>query len=167
MSRFQKNIRVVSNPFSSLDHKARPCGIVLLEPESGYASSGYIGARISRATTVTVAPSGDLRGNRQDTVFDFDATPVEVKATPYYLGFLRSGALLPADEKSAAVAGVKFRPVAEAMAATKAAAAAEFDRLYGEGSFAELTTGSEAAPQPTTAPAHEETAPMKTRKADK
>lgn len=155
MNRFQKTIRVVSNPYSALDHKGRPCGIFPVEPEGGSAVE-YIGARIDRElTTVRVADKGDLRGSRMDTVFAFRPEPVEVRASEYYRDGLKSGAILPADQASAEFAGLKFTPVETAREATKKLAIANFDALYGAGAHETLTGAAAPAPEA-----------KKTRKAD-
>lgn len=150
MNRFVKTIRVVANPYFALDHKARPCGAFPLEPGADGQNRGYLGARVDRLLTRVLGTkeAGDIREPLQDTVFSFSKDPVEVLANPYYLGALRCGAILPADEKSASVAGLKFLPPEQAIANAKAEAIAKFDADYGPGAYEHFHEKSAQVPTP-------------------
>lgn len=155
MNRFVKQVRVIANPYFTLDHKARPAGIFPYEPNSLGAHLGYVGASVdTTATTILREDSskesevtGDLRGARQDTVYKFSSEAITVPSKPHYLEGLRCGALLPADKDSADIAGLTFVPPADALKAAKEAAERAFDDLYGEGSVAYLqgATSTETA----------------------
>lgn len=165
MSRFETTVRVVANPYHRLDHKGRPCCAVPLEPVAFGGHLGFVGATVDRkATTAPKAEKGALFTPRQETVFSFSEKPVTVLRTPYYQDELKSGSLLPADEAAAKFAGVKFRPVAQAIAETKKASEAEFEREYGEGSLRALgrveedekPTAEKASPAPAPSETSEE-----------
>lgn len=141
MSRFAQKVRVIANPYHQLDHKGRPCGVVPVEPTQFGGSLGYVGAKIDRKRTAILREPkpGDIRGGRQDTVFEFSDEPVTVTKSAYYADALKSGALLPADAKCATWAGLKrFIEPKEALKQAKRYAEAQFEREYGEGSLVEL-----------------------------
>lgn len=139
MSRFQKTISVVANPWFALDHKGRPCGVVPVEPREFGSHLGFVGAKVDRnRTTVTSRRPGEILPPAQDTVYEFSDKPVQVGATVYYRELLRSGALLPADESAARWANLKFVPPAQALAQARKKAEAEFEADYGVGSLADL-----------------------------
>lgn len=135
-------LSVLPNPYHALDAFGRPAGVVLKVPDGegfdGFANdnhAGWIGARIDpKATEVldNFKPS-ELRSNRQHTAFEFDAqTPVPVPRSQFYLERLREGSLLPADERTAAAAGIAFVKPAEAQARTREAKRAEWRANYGK-----------------------------------
>jgi hypothetical protein len=157
MNRFLKVVRVIANPFLALDHKARPCGAFPQEPSAVGTHSGYVGARIDRDKTVVHRSKhpGDIREPLQDTVYSFSSDPQEVPTTPYYAHAIRSGALFPADKQCADWAKVAFVEPGAALKAAEAAAEANFESLYGEGSLA-FVRGAPAPVEPE-APAAPET----------
>jgi hypothetical protein len=120
-----RTLRVVANPFVSLDHEGNPAGAFPVEGTPG----AYIGA----------VPKHDIKprsaaflGRDITTAWEFQSDEVEVPDTPYYRGGIRDGALLPVDEYTAKKAGVEYRAPAEALEKSRSTAAERF-RAMNEG----------------------------------
>lgn len=147
MSRFSKQVRVVANPFHTLDHRGRPCGVFPVEPRTVGESLGYVGAKVDATKTKVLRAKveGDIRPSFQNTEYSFSRDPVSVPMTAYYRQGLRSGAILPADEAAAKWAGITFTAPVDALVVARKAAEAEFERTYGAGSLADAR-GQEIAP---------------------
>jgi len=111
-------LRVVPNPYASLDDDGDPVGYVLrvdLRHLSGRPQ--MIGAR-----RVMVAGKPKIAHEPDE---------VELPDLPAYRQHLRGAALLPADEATARRAGLPWVPVADALAAAKDAAAAKYLATFG------------------------------------
>lgn len=122
-------LSVLPNPHHALDAHGHPVGV----PHE-HGRGAYVGAKIDPKRTVTHPRAhGDTRPPLQDTAFIVDdATPVQVPNTKYYLERLADGSLLPADERTARAAGVKFVAPDKARAAAREAARERWKASMGE-----------------------------------
>jgi hypothetical protein len=106
-------LAVFPNPYLLLDGFGNPAGAYPVDPTHN-PDRAFVGAKISRVDILDKLERGDLRAPRQDTYFEFvtkEATSVPV--TPYYLNALANAFIFPADEKTAALAGVPYKPLDE------------------------------------------------------
>jgi hypothetical protein len=166
----KKTIRVFPNPWAFIHHEIGPQGRCHEDTGGRGSTPRYIGSEPCPEKTVKLA---DYESQPNETrldpwlvFFKFPALDASLLApakgfeqgiplpkTAYYLDRLRDGDLIPADGRSGEH-GARFATLAEA----KAAAIADFDAHYGEGSFAEAFPAfAEAASEPaspalTTAP---------------
>lgn len=115
-------LMVVINPFlAPLDEKGRPCTIVQYDPDHTAAGSvRRIGCSLDRRPLKDERPRGNGRGSpsqypRFDTTVVYDLGAKPIKHSVYHLNMVRDGALLPADEATAALCWVKFVPPAETL----------------------------------------------------
>jgi hypothetical protein len=146
----KKTIRVLPNPWAFIHHELGPQGHCHEDTGGRGTTPRYIGSEVCPEKTVKLADyESDPTETRLDPwriVFRFPALDadllapaegfekgIELPKTAYYLDRLRDGDLIPADERSAEH-GARFATLAEA----KAAAVADFEAHYGEGSFAEV-----------------------------
>lgn len=107
-------LKVVANPFASpLDREGRPCTFVQVDPEHSGGGVRYIGCRLDRKVEKPKLMSPNMR--REDrrqypriatTVF-YDLTPVGIVHSAYHVQQIRDGALLPADEATMKLCGMK------------------------------------------------------------
>ena len=126
----QKYLHVVANPFAALDHQGRPTAVVHTDPDFHDASNKPIGAvrnseQLKSATPVDLARGNtDGRYAAHDLWFEFTPEVVDlpipvingvsaVHLLSHYLREMRPSAggqpaLLPADAKTAKLAGVCF-----------------------------------------------------------
>ncbi len=134
--RFARWIRVLPNPWASLDHLGRPVCAVPWDTDHN-PNRGWVGARIDpeRTQVLLRRQPGDLRSDVQDTLFAFDTKPAEVPPTKHYLQCIRDGSLLAADPLAAKLAGIKFVEPAALFAETREKAIRKFDSDYGAGSW--------------------------------
>lgn len=116
---FLRTLLVVANLYAALDEDGEPAGAVR-RPEM---RSLFVGAEQRPA---------DPKKPSNVPKYDFSADPVEVPDLPAYRHYLRTGELLPGDEKTAKKVGLKFRPVADELAERAERAAADFEAHYGE-----------------------------------
>lgn len=142
-----KILRVVANPWSAIDEKARPCGAVLMDLDEHNPKAGkYVGAKLV-ATEIAPRKSrkvGKIFEVTQEARFDrawvFSPLPQEVPAsngclTGYYRDRVVRNELLAADKECAAAARIEFVDPATIIAASKAARRAEYDAQHGVGAF--------------------------------
>lgn len=122
-----KDLRVVANPYRLLDEDGDPC----CAAHRGDIKNRLICARLD----LDRLPKKDADGWHGEGplkyLFDEDAVET-LPSTPMHRRLVSDGAVLPADEATAKACGVKFQPVAEARAATKARASAAFLAMHGE-----------------------------------
>lgn len=120
-----RTLRVVANPYASLDHEGNPAGAFPVEG----APTVYVGA----VPKHDVKPRGAaFLGRNITTIWEFSSEEVEVPDTPYYRGGLRDGAILPADEYTASKVGLQFATPSAALGKRKAEAAKRFHDMNGE-----------------------------------
>jgi hypothetical protein len=127
-----RTLRVLPNPYAALDGYGRPAGIVPCDPHEHTPDRRFVGAHIADVVVHDDFPSHELRSNRQDTRWGFATEPVEIPRTHYYVERLREGALFPADEATARMAGIPFESPAKRLEKAKAAALAQWVAHYGE-----------------------------------
>jgi hypothetical protein len=142
-----KVLRVIANPWSAIDEKARPCGAVLMDLDEHNPKPGkYVGAKLVASET---APRRSRKVGKvfevtQEARFvrtwDFSPNPQDVPApngvlTGYYRDRVIRNELLAADEECAAAARIQFRSPVTIIAESKAARRAEFDLQHGAGAF--------------------------------
>ncbi len=138
-----RTLNVVANPWMHIDSQGRPAGACPMDLPPGV--QGFVGASVSREHTKILRKGSHYQDHVQDTVWEFDLSPQVVPDTPYYRGRLRTGEILPADEKAARAAGhASFTKPEDALAKARERAIAEFDAAYGKGAFAELEKEREA-----------------------
>ncbi len=112
-------LMVVANPFASpLDREGRPCTFVQVDPEHSGGGVRHIGCRLDRKTEKPKLMSPTMR--REDrrqypriaTTVLYDLTPVGIVHSAYHAQQVRDGAILPADEATARLCGMKgpFEP---------------------------------------------------------
>lgn len=159
----ERPLRVVPNPYRSLDARGRLAGACQLDPAFAAGSLRYIGATCEgkilekRGGTITMkGPGGrpvrvevaDPRGSsRQDTWWTFDLTSRDIPDSPYHRLRLRSNEILVADEVThRAVFGASrpFVPVEQALAAERQRAIEAFRREH-DGADPEFLAAEEAA----------------------
>jgi len=128
-SRLDVRLRVWCNPWHSIDHEGRPAGAF---PRHGVGNL-YVGARVL-ATTPAKLEDGHFVSASQDTVFHYSREAVEIRDTGdgYYKRAVRDGALLAADEKTALLCGTRYAPLAVALEAERALAAAKWRACFAE-----------------------------------
>lgn len=119
-----KYLSVLPNPHAFLDAEGAPAGAFPRDAADTGGAARYVGATVestlldpgetitaSRRTSAnakTVAVTAMLRPAREKVVFHFDTKePVFVPNTGYYRLGLQRGEIFPADDTSAAAAGVK------------------------------------------------------------
>lgn len=144
-----KTLRVFPNPWTLIHAERGAEGRCHVDTAGRGGIVRFIGAEIDTdRTRVTEArPDGDPRYSRQETFLKFPALNdalngpakgaekgIEVAKTGYYLGCLRNGELIPADDATAAAANCKFKSLKDA----KDAGIAEFESHHGKGTYAEL-----------------------------
>lgn len=110
-------LHVVSNPFCSLDADGDPSGIANRADIRG----DLVGALLDHKNS----KDGALK-----YVFSTDVVPLP--DMPPHRKLLRTGQLLPADEKTAKLCGLVFKQPTAALAAAKERAALEYLAAYGE-----------------------------------
>ncbi len=135
-------LRVVANPYSSLDGLGRLAGRVQLDPDAAAGALRYIGARIEADILVRFAGEGrdgrpvyDPRGTHvQDTRWSFSGAAVEIPETPHHRTALRDGSLLAADVVThrAVFGGLPFVEPAQALARARSAALAVWAAEHDE-----------------------------------
>lgn len=140
MPRRPTTLRVVANPFVCLDHEGRPSAAVPFDPSFHSPDRRHVGARHAAEVLEARKPptilqvrdgmggttariEGDSRETIHDIWFTFESEAQTVPLTPHYREMMRPGggdgaALIPADEKSARLAGVPFRPPHEVILET-------------------------------------------------
>jgi hypothetical protein len=131
-----KKLRVLPNPHLTLDADGYPATAV---PVMGVPGD-FIGARLERvgdgadpASDASVSGEGSLEQRLSPPRrFVFTDGPVDVPAHAYYLAFLRTGELLPADERTAREAGVKFKDPTATLERNAELAAERFRGESGE-----------------------------------
>lgn len=134
-SRLAVQVKILPNPWHSLDHEGRPAGACPRERMPNQAPGshqGYVGAVLYATVPVALEP-GHQGTPSQDTVWHFSKEPVAY-ADPraYYRKALQNGEVIAADEKSAAAAGLKFLPYDAALAASRAEAVAKWRAAFNE-----------------------------------
>lgn len=138
------------NPFAALDVDGNPAGAFQEEGAPGV----YIGATL--VTDGPEPPPGDVLSGAATPPtrrFLFEAGEVSVPATSHYLYALRTGELLPADERTAREAGIaKFVPHEEALKAARKRAIADFKAAHGYEPACVPPTSVSIAPPPDHAP---------------
>ncbi len=108
---------VVANPFCSLDSDGDPSGVANRADLRGQ----LVGALL------------DLKRSKDGALkYLFSADPVPLPDMQPHRKFLRTGQLLPADEKTAKLCGIEFVPPAVALERAKDRAATEYLAAYGE-----------------------------------
>lgn len=142
-----RTLSVHPNPYCALDADGDPCGVV---PRADLRSI-LIGARLD------LERSSD---ERQKYLFDVE-TLVELPDDPAHRNALRSGDLLPADERTARLCGLTFLPLAQQLELAKKGAAARWLAETGVlPPFAAAPIDPPAAPAP--APSAPASAPTST-----
>jgi hypothetical protein len=126
-------IRVLPNPYASLDADGNPNGAFQHEGVPG----AFIGARLVKADPNHREPNvgAMIAGLAKAPLWRFefdDVDPVELDASPHLLYAIRHGELLPADEATARECGLKFVPVGDALAAAKDKACKAFKAETGK-----------------------------------
>ena len=134
-SRLQFIVRVLPNPFHSLDHEGRPAGHCPKERPANMAPGshqGYVGATLMASHPEALEP-GHQGTASQDTVWHFSREPQSF-ADPrgYYRIAMRNGELFPADAKTAQLASVEFKPYADYLKQALAEATAKWRAAFGE-----------------------------------
>jgi len=131
----QRTLRVHANPWASLDHEGRPAGHCAFERQPQHVNNhqGYVACECV-ASEPEKLPLGHAGTPDQDTCWHFSKEPVEVVdgILGYYRRCLRDGDILPADEKTARVAGIAFTPIDQAWAAAKKLAYSKWFAAFGE-----------------------------------
>lgn len=125
----KKHLFVYPNPFIHLDHDGYPAGACpcdMLEHVSETVRK-FVGASLDGKNTFLLEKlsieEAQYRNARQQTRFVFDlSAPTMLPVTEYYKDRLRAGEILPADERTAIIAGVKYVHPREALRAAKEAA---------------------------------------------
>lgn len=134
-----RTLSVVANPWLHIDVQGRPCAACPMDVPPG--RKAFVGARVSPELTKILKKGNPLAGQDhvQDTVWEFDLSPQTVPDTPYYRHCLRTGEILPADEKAAQAAGhAKFVKPDVALAEARKVAIAAFNAREGDGAFEAL-----------------------------
>lgn len=131
-------LRVRANPFHTIDHLGRPAGLVPKEVTGGPTGAmSYVGARLAKTEPADI-PGNEppIKGEQRQLVevrtWEFSPDAVEVLITPYYLRAIADGDLLADDAFTASKAGIAFVPPADALAAARAKAVANWNATYGE-----------------------------------
>lgn len=131
-------LRVRANPFHTIDHLGRPAGLVPKEVTGGpMGALSYVGARLAKTEPADIPGNdppikGEMRQLIEVRTWEFSPDAVEVIATPYYLRAVADGDLIADDEATARKAGIDFVPPADALAASRAKAIADWRASYGE-----------------------------------
>lgn len=133
----KRQFLVYPNPFIHLDHDGYPAGATPCDrlEHVGITTRKWVGAELDAEQTKPIEQfePGDLRTPRQITRFRFHfAEPTALPTTPYYADRIRDGELIAADEATARYVGVKFRSPADALAAAKDKAIADWQAREGE-----------------------------------
>ncbi len=110
-----KPLRVVANPYHTLDNQGLPSGAARLDPEASAGQRLYIGAILSSADPIAKRSAQEMAAGLAPMVqanrWTFSAEPVEIDDTPYHRSLLRQGAVLAADEGThRRVGAAKNRP---------------------------------------------------------
>jgi hypothetical protein len=136
MNRFLNTLKVLPNPWATLDHVGRPNHAVPFDPEHN-PDRGWVGAELDREQTrvTSVPPKHENRNARQITVFKFSAEPVVLPITEHYLRALKDGSLIAADSATAQRAQMPYRDPGTMLEQTRKSAIATFDREYGDGAW--------------------------------
>lgn len=134
-SRLQTIVRVLPNPYHSLDHEGRPAGHCPRERLMSTAPGthqGYVGCTCL-ATAPEKLPDGHHGTPNQDTVWHFSREPLSI-ADPrgYYRLAVSRGEIIAADQKTAMASNVKYVPYDEALRLAKAEAVAKWRAAFGE-----------------------------------
>lgn len=142
------DLNVLPNPWTYIDHRGRPAGVVPVEPprEATYApptTLRAVGAKVGKVRQVRAARHqrvgtavGEIVKARHDLEWEFSDEPTTVPFSAYYRAKVRKGELLAADEPTARACGVKFVEPKAALEKARKEAIERFDAETGEDAFA-------------------------------
>lgn len=122
----RRTLLVLPNPYHALDAFGGPAGAVPYEPTESPVpvdDRRWVGVTRLETELLDTFGRGDLRSPRQHTRFVFDDAPVSLPISQYYVDRIREGALIPADERTAMAAGMRFEDPGLVAAKTVAKAA--------------------------------------------
>ena len=144
----ERTLRVYPNPWTFIDHRGKPAGVVRLDYHEHNTNRAWVGARIKTATKTREAVAEVIRGkvfrsgsDSHELEWEFDSTPVEIPNSVYYRDAIVTGQLIAADKASAVAAGLRAADFEEPLAHLKkleALAIKDFDAHNGEGAFGAL-----------------------------
>lgn len=145
-------LRVVCNPFVALDHDGVPAGLFPFEPDHANGARRWVGAIVDRSRSGPVKPppgqkapmtfvQTNAKGGRGTSMvqvdihrhlFAFDIGPQRVPNTAHYRKGVLHGDIFAADLASSQDLGqARFIPPAQALAAARDKAIAEWKASYG------------------------------------
>lgn len=97
------SLRVVPNPYRHIDHNGYPAAAFPRDFQSSAGRRLYVGASLDREAAVVHERrgEGDPRApTRETNRWRFRLEPVDIEDTPHHRMGIRSGSLLPADERT-------------------------------------------------------------------
>lgn len=123
-----RTLRVHCNPWHAVDAEGRPVGAcpLIRQPQHVNTHQGFVSANVV-ASAPEKLPQGHAGTPNQETLFQFSPEPQELDNDIFGRArqAIRSGELIAADEETAKAVGVKFVPLADAVAAAKEQARAK------------------------------------------
>jgi len=142
---------VVSNPYCALDIDGEPCGYV---DRTDVPGGRMIGGTVDHVRSVSAsgATADEVSAAPHAPKFVWRKDPEAIADTPAHRALLRTGEILPADEATAALAGVRWLPVADALAVERGKAAAAFLAARGTESPFLGAPSAPPTPEPSLAP---------------
>ncbi len=172
-------LRVVANPYLTLDNTGYPTGAARLDPEVSAGGRLYIGARLAAVDVLATRSAAEVSAGLAPTVqlnrWAFSLDPVDIDDTPYHRNILRQGVIFVADEKTHKTifgASRKFKAPSEEWKAARLAIIEEWKAEHdGEdpafvaaekeeaAALAEAEKAAAAKPAPVETPAEAPTAP--------
>lgn len=121
-------LRVVANPYLTLDNTGFPTGAARLDPEVSAGGRLYIGAQLVGADVLATRNAAEISAGLAPTLqinrWAFSLDPIDIADTPYHRNILRQGVIFVADEKTHRTifgASRKFQTPTEALAASRLA----------------------------------------------
>lgn len=140
-----RTLRVLPNPWTHIDHRGLPAGVVRFDYHEHNTQRGWVGARIATATKTSGAFSEVVNGkvfttgtDVHEIEWEFATEPVTLPNTGYYRSAVLGDGLVAADKETAIACGIRaeeFEAPAVHLAKKRAEAIAEFDAHNGEGAF--------------------------------
>lgn len=139
-------LKVLPNPYASLDAQGNPDGVVRYDPALGLPGVvHYVGATVTaKWADKSGAPAGPLRpppavAKKNDAHFrsveravTFSGAAVDIPDSPYHRERVRDGSQIAADSQTARACGVPFLPYATAIERAKGRASAKFKAQTGQ-----------------------------------
>lgn len=139
-------LKVLPNPYASLDAQGNPDGVVRYDPALGLPGVvHYVGATVTaKWVDKSGAPAGPLRpppavAKKNDAHFrpveravTFSGEAVDIPDSPYHRERVRDGSQIAADPQTARACGVPFLPYAAAIERAKARACEKYKAQTGQ-----------------------------------